>query len=87
MDSAAGRLLGHTLGSYFVHRCRPGQPSFNARTFDGTQYKAGVQPLDFTGAEPLANGTFNQLTGANTTLQGSSAILQKLWTLAANEWA
>ncbi|HQS32795.1 phosphatase PAP2 family protein [Polaromonas sp.] len=87
VDSAAGRLLGHTLGSYFLTRCNPAKPAFNGRTFDGTQYHNGTAALDFDQNQALNNGTYNQLTNPGSTLTGTpSDILQELWQLAAAEW-
>ena len=42
VDSAAGQLLGLTLGEYFVHRAS-GQGDYEARQFDGTQFLGANQ--------------------------------------------
>ena len=86
IDSAAGRLLGHTLGSYFVYRCQ-GQAGYNERTFDGTQFHgASNAAIDFDHHADLAGGTFNELTTPGRTLTAKSAILKELWKLAQDEW-
>lgn len=85
VDSAAGRLLGHTLGSYFVHRCQ-GQTQYHERTFDGTQFHGPANAaLDFDYHESLNNGSFNTRIGAQV-LTSQSAILKTLWDLAKDEW-
>jgi hypothetical protein len=85
IDSAAGRLLGHTLGSYFVHRCQ-GQAQYNEHTFDGTQFHGPANAaLDFDYHESLNNGSFNTRIGAQV-LTSQSAILKTLWDLAKDEW-
>jgi hypothetical protein len=85
VDSAAGRVLGDTLGGYFVHRCQ-GTVPYEKRLFDGTQFQlTSGGALDFSHTVALNNGTFNQVLGTQT-LSGSSAILKKLWELARAEW-
>ena len=51
VDSAAGALLGLTLGAYFVARCQDPSPKYDAYEFDGTKF-----PLTTGG--PLADGDF-----------------------------
>ena len=82
IDSAAGRLLGNTLGGYFVYRCQ-GQPNYEEHTFDGPQFDSDT---DFDHHADLGGGTFNQLTTANCTLNARSAILKEIWKLAKDEW-
>ena len=85
VDSAAGRVLGHTLGSYFIHRCR-GTGSYNERLFDGTQFQdASGDAIDFEHKVDLNNGTYNQLVEPHT-LTGHSDILKTMWKLARKEW-
>ncbi len=38
VDSAAGAVLGLTLGAYFVARCEDPSPKYDAYEFDGTKF-------------------------------------------------
>ena len=98
VDSAAGAVLGMTLGQYFVNRCTQ-VTSYDAWAFDGTAFP---EP---SGALPPPNdGDFywdalfnfpNQIPTAYATLVGpqagalpvaSNLILQWLWDQAVAEW-
>jgi membrane-associated phospholipid phosphatase len=97
LDSAAGAVLGLTLGQYLVNRCS-GAPNYRAFRFDGTQFPAGTAPPndgDFywealydvtaaaqtTTAYAIARGT-QTLNPAN-----QSAVLTWLWNKAKAEWS
>ena len=79
VDSIAGKLLGQTLGRYFIHLCSAAT-NFTPSTFTGPGI--GV-------AEPLADTGF--ATDAGTS-QGSSriiaanALLKEAWKSAQTEW-
>jgi hypothetical protein len=100
VDSAAGALLGLTLGQYFVNRCT-GVASYPAFEFDGTQFPdptAGGAPPDdgdfyWTALfDETVPGMKNPLPGYVTSA-GSQAIsgaanpiLTWLWDKAKAEW-
>jgi hypothetical protein len=96
VDSAAGELLGLTLGEYFVHRCLGGATGYDAARFNGQNY-LGNSDFDWrllydTTANPaparaypgVAN-PFAERTAAQQQV-GASLYLQWLWGKAANEW-
>ena len=51
VDSAAGAVIGLTLGAYFVARCQDPSPKYDAYEFDGTKFPS-------TTGGPLADGDF-----------------------------
>jgi membrane-associated phospholipid phosphatase len=76
VDSAAGALLGITLGEYLVHRCK-GDANYDAYTFDGTKYPDAMTALtpppgdgDFYWFEFIDSATFNQIV---PTVAGTAA--------------
>jgi membrane-associated phospholipid phosphatase len=88
VDSAAGQLLGLTLGEYFVSRCTGAGP-YGTWQFDGEQY---VPAADFdwrqqfdTVADARVAGPFASLL-ANQPALGST-VLGWLWNKALAEWA
>ena len=103
VDSAAGALLGLTLGQYLVNRCtRPqSQTSYESWRFDGRKY-----PVPGNQKEPPDDGDFywhqmydveiqDQLETAYATKRSDettmphdkSPILTKLWNKAKAEWS
>jgi hypothetical protein len=90
VDSAAGQLLGLTLGEYFVARCL-GAPRYTSWRFDGRNY-IGANDFDWrllfdtTGVNPhrVNNAPYATLVG-NEPSQGS-AMLRWLWNHAVAEW-
>jgi membrane-associated phospholipid phosphatase len=99
VDSAAGCVLGLTLGAYMTVRCT-GSGKYIPWKFDGTAY-----PLPSAGNPPPNDGDFywrelfkveptaeQKATGYATPLASSglsadqSPILEKLWTKALEEW-
>ncbi len=53
VDTAAGALLGLTLGEYFVHRCK-NDAAYEAYAFDGTKFPDGTTALTL----PPGDGDF-----------------------------
>jgi len=87
VDSAAGQLLGLTLGEYFVRRCR-GAGTYTAWRFDGTRYPRNDDfrwRLLFNGNTGLRVNTsaFCDLVGAQPAL--ASPLLRWLWDRAVAE--
>jgi hypothetical protein len=102
IDSAAGAVLGLTLGLYFVARCQ-GQltplitTTYDAYKFDGTAFPTGSPaPLndgDFYWSLYYNTATDAQLTpGTYVTKTGSALAMQRnellnwLWNQALAEW-
>jgi hypothetical protein len=83
-DSIAGRLLGTTLGEYFVSRCT-GNTSWQARKCDGAKIK-GTQEFEPQSQKLAGNGAFYALIGAPST-STMSPLLNWLWAAAEKEWA
>jgi hypothetical protein len=97
VDSAAGCVLGLTLGSYMTVRCTGG--AYTPWKFDGTAY-----PLPSVGNPPPNDGDFywHELFKVSTAQQKAtgyatpigtgalaadqSPILSRLWTKALGEW-
>lgn len=100
VDSAAGALLGLTLGQYFVSRCNypldgsddPDASSYEAWKFEGSAY-AGTSDFSwheiYNTATPGQVGTAPYATSlGNQTIAGisQSPILKWLWGKALAEW-
>ena len=100
VDSAAGAVLGLTLGQYFVNRCTK-VTTYDAYAFDGTAFpepSGGQQPPDdgdFYWDTLFDVPTLSQTPTAYATLVGAQAgalpvasnlILQWLWGQAVGEW-
>jgi hypothetical protein len=101
VDSAAGELLGLTLGQYFVNRCT-GVANYDAYAFDGVVYPwpppppAPPPPNDgdfywyaqFAGLGQTPAPPFATLLGAQmgVLVPASDLILQWLWNQAVAEW-
>jgi hypothetical protein len=90
IDSAAGQLLGLTLGEYFVARCKSGGAgSYDAWGFHGPDH-AGTTDFDGTALYDWSTGTriattaYGNLFGAVTVKK--SPILNWLWSEALAEW-
>jgi hypothetical protein len=99
VDSAAGALLGLTLGQYFVTRCT-GTTTYLAWGFDGTEF-----PNPSDGKPPPDDGDFYWTSlydpaaakqietdyaikrGSQTMRPKQSAILAWLWDAAKGEWS
>ena len=86
VDSAAGAVLGLTLGQYLVNRCQ-GKPKAGAWKFDGPQFSNDFSWLDFYDvaagsqkAQPYA------IALGQSALGQSSPILKWLWDKAVEEW-
>jgi len=91
IDSAAGQLLGLTLGEYFVSRCGAAA-NYDTWQFDGEKYDPAAdfdwrQQYD-TNADarvlPVPGGFFSLLANQPAL---SSAVLASLWNNALAEWA
>ena len=84
-DSLAGRLLGETLGEYFVARCVTGE-DWTPRMFDGLAmpYDEDLvppkQPLDGPDAPPF----YKPFGSAGTA--AASEVLKYMWHKARKEW-
>jgi hypothetical protein len=92
VDSAAGAVLGLTLGHYFVKRAK-GEASYDAYDFDGSGYP---QDQDFAWRDYYSVDTKSQLDSAAYVRKdarkaldapGNSAALEWLWGKALAEWA
>ncbi|MDZ7591123.1 MAG: phosphatase PAP2 family protein [Rubrivivax sp.] len=84
IDSVAGRLLGTTLGEYFVARCVAGSQV-------PRRWLSCASPLDgveFDSDAPLDGGSlyYTSLPGGPFGLD-APPLLQSMWTDAENEWA
>ena len=102
VDSAAGAVLGLTLGQYFVARCSQASgtaSNYDAWKFDGPNFpKTPAVDADFqwftlydVDATPPAQKPappYATLSSAGVTLAalGQSAILHWLWNEAMSEW-
>jgi hypothetical protein len=91
-DSAAGEMLGLTLGQYFVHRAL-GTGKFESSRFNGNLYK-GSEDFQWralydttAGARvyPVAPATVFVEKVADETAP-KSVLLEEIWRLAAAEW-
>jgi hypothetical protein len=91
VDSAAGAVLGLTLGKYFVSRCKEGD-SYLPWTFDGSRYPPD---RDFYREDYFDPKTGNQTVGQYVTsavkqhdpvAASHSAILEWMWNKAKDEW-
>jgi hypothetical protein len=92
VDSAAGQLLGLTLGDYFVRRCGVGAGNFEPWRFDGERFTMPPPNNDFdwrllydavNDARRSAQFT-DRLAGAAA--PQTSPLLQWLWNRAVAEW-
>ena len=84
-DSMAGRLLGETLGEYFVARCKTGR-KWTPRYFDGTvmtgqeDLMPPTQPLDGANAPDYYKPFGAKQSAAST------GVLKYMWDRALKEW-
>ena len=98
VDTAAGQMLGLTLGQYFIQRATnatSGQ-SFSAWRFDGERFPSNqdFEPLRFYYDPAADQMTLNvnipvdppYLDEITSQRPATSAILAWLWTEASNEW-
>ena len=91
MESAAGAMLGLTLGQYLVDRCEGTATTYQAWMFSGDKYP---DDEDFDWTELYDVGTPGQsatayveeLTVPDPAIGAPSSILEWLWTKAAAEW-
>jgi hypothetical protein len=92
IDSAAGELLGLTLGRYLFHRAQAGvQGPFVPARFDGEHFDAAV---DFAFREQVNTNTGNQLNSPVRPYARllpaqqvrRSGLLRWLWEKAVDEW-
>jgi membrane-associated phospholipid phosphatase len=90
VDSAAGTVLGLTLGDYFVSRCRNGP--YQAWEFDGSQWPdRDFFRQDFFNTKEGSQETDKELklavkSQADPVNLGHSDILKWLWDKAVEEW-
>jgi hypothetical protein len=92
VDSAAGQLLGLTLGDYFIRRCGIGGGNFNAWRFDGERFTMPPPNNDFdwrllydaVNDARLSAQFTDQIAGAPA--PQTSPLLQWLWGKAVAEW-
>jgi hypothetical protein len=95
VDSAAGAVLGLTLGHYFLSRCATGFVSYDW-TFDGDNYSFGAAPPgdgDFYWEEHYdERNSARDQTATTYSTKGSSVapdqadVLAWLWSEACGEW-
>jgi membrane-associated phospholipid phosphatase len=85
IDSAAGAVLGVTLGEYLVARARGDQKLLNRRAFDPAEYG----DRDFSAAEAVTPIPIpkDPPEGDFTPLEPGSPNLQEIWRRAAREAA
>lgn len=85
VDSIAGRLLGETLGEYFVARCKTSR-KWTPRFFDGTvmtgheDLMPPTQPLDGPNAPDFYKPFGNKESATG------SGVLKYMWEKALKEW-
>jgi hypothetical protein len=91
VDTAAGTLLGVTLGNYLVARLRADN-SFQPWSFDGTKFGA-TEDFDWTRLydpalmqPPAVPPTWASTDGATYDPGTASGVLTYLWGKAAAEW-
>jgi len=91
-DSAAGALLGLTLGDYFVRRCTK-ETSYHAWKFDGTKFKDDFHwhaLFDFERGQKEATtqdgSKYVECLGEQQMPNDHSPILCWLWEGAKKEW-
>jgi hypothetical protein len=87
VDSAAGQLLGLTLGEYFVSRCT-GAGNYGTWHFDGEQYAPAA---DFNWREQFDTATDARVATSFASLLAdqpalASTVLGWLWNKALAEW-
>lgn len=89
VDSAAGQLLGLTLGAYFVQRATTGG-TYQAWMFDGANF---IGTSDFDWRVHFDVSTGQQRVAANHAkvigspgAAGQAPLLAELWSLARTEW-
>jgi membrane-associated phospholipid phosphatase len=87
VDSAAGTVLGLTLGNWFVSRCKAGV-TYGHWTFDGSRFPAD---RDFYQTDYFAEGqqrSFGNVAtyDAEATSTTASKSLGWMWTKALEEW-
>ncbi|MBE0586939.1 MAG: phosphatase PAP2 family protein [Hydrogenophaga sp.] len=84
VDSAAGRLLGGSLGEFFVARATGG--SVRLRGFDSARFvDADGSPKDFKLSDPLDAGAYS-VSGPAIALPKADTLAW-LWQEALKEWA
>jgi hypothetical protein len=86
VDSMAGRMLGVTLGEYFVGRCL-GSTASKSRTFNAS-YIDNHPGTDFNPFSP--NQQFSTNTFYSEAPEGpiaQSDIMNALWVKASAEWS
>jgi hypothetical protein len=92
-DSAAGAVLGLTLGQYLVNRANGTAANYRAAEFDGAAYPGGEDftwsdIFNVTGALPAIDFTTAYVNDMGLPLQAvdQSAPLAWLWGKAVAEW-
>jgi hypothetical protein len=91
VDSAAGQVLGITLGEYLVHRAQGGGGNYSSRRFDGTAFPA-ANDFDWRLTYDAPNDQWQAALPAwvarisATETAAQSALLNWLWTQAQGEW-
>ena len=86
IDSAAGTVLGLTLGNYFVSRCKAGT-DYQPWIFNGKEYKGNP---DFDWNDFFSEG--KQIAGPGASKEGApvspvvSSSVNWLWEKAVEEW-
>jgi hypothetical protein len=92
VDSAAGQVLGLTLGEYFVHRCRAADSYtfYYPWRFDGERYPPGAdfdwRLLYDAPADTRLSDVYTDVITAEVTTAQPSDLLNWLWNKAAAEW-
>jgi hypothetical protein len=89
VDSAAGTVLGLTLGNYFMSRCKEGG-SYQPWTFDGSEYPPDrdFYRNDFfdTGSQMVGESVASAVKGHDFVAASHSELLKWLWNKAKGEW-
>jgi hypothetical protein len=84
VDSAVGRLLGTSLGEFFVARATGG--SVRLRGFDSDQFvEADGAPKDFKLSDPMDAGAYS--VGGPAIPLPQADTLGWLWQEALKEWS
>ena len=101
VDSIAGRLLGQTLGEYFVSRCthnsayncpKSAPSTWSARWFDGASASNSLAGTDFQPFHQLLSGGPSPKfykpfgSGLPQAYPDADAMLEWLWMCARMEW-
>ncbi|WP_298292225.1 phosphatase PAP2 family protein [uncultured Litoreibacter sp.] len=87
-DSAAGAVLGITLGQYLASRARDGAQTVTPRSFGGHDYHDGKNTRDFHFGElhKLMGGNDKSVAELKPITVTPAPMLQNIWDGAVKEW-